>query len=538
MPRLTAVIGDGATYLSLRLAPEEVEGSVHVTRHRTLLPVFTSVVLMFGFAAPAAAVAAAGVSPMLEPGPKAVPVAVSGPGYGLFNCQVGLSVGQCYDPYQMRHAYGIDALIADGYTGRGRTITIVDAFQSPNIVAQLNYWDTFYGLPGLNGLGNPYDSSLGTFTQVAPDGLTAFVPGDPNMTGWAEEISLDVLWAHAIAPGANIVLDLAASNDDADILSATKYVVDHRMGDVISQSFGEDESCVDSTLLKQEHQVFAEATLRGITLFASSGDEGAAQSTCDGNSWSKAASSPASDPLVTAVGGTELQAADYCLTTLGCDPTANPEPGTHLGEIAWNEGPPYGDFQPYFDSTIATGGGFSLLFDEPFYQKGAIHGRTKGRGVPDVSYNGAVLHGVLTYLDIPGLGSGMYRFGGTSAGSPQWAAILAITDQKAHHDLGFINRGLYEIGQSKNQYTQAFFDIVSGNNSAEEYDASDTPIDVIGFDAGHGWDATTGLGSPKAAYLVNRLIWSVSPFDGLAAIRDSQQYRFGHWRGRGHHFPH
>ena len=108
------------------------------------------------------------------------------------------------------------------------------------------FYDSFYGLPGLNGLGGPPDPSLGTFTQIAPDGLTPFDPTDDNMVGWAEEISLDVVWAHAIAPGANIVLVLAKSNDDADILSATQYAVDHNLGNVISQSFGENESCVDS----------------------------------------------------------------------------------------------------------------------------------------------------------------------------------------------------------------------------------------------------------------------------------------------------
>jgi subtilase family serine protease len=70
----------------------------------------------------------------------------------------------------------------------------------------------------LNGLGGPADPSLGAFTQIAPDGLTAFDPTDDNMVGWAEEISLDVLLAHAIAPGATIVLVLAKTNDDADIL--------------------------------------------------------------------------------------------------------------------------------------------------------------------------------------------------------------------------------------------------------------------------------------------------------------------------------
>jgi subtilase family serine protease len=184
------------------------------------------------------------VSPALKLGPQATPASVAGPGYGLFSCQVGLSTGACYDPYQMRHAYNIDTLINAGFDGKGKTIVIIDAFQSPNIVQQLNTYIAFYGLPSMNGLGAAPDPSLGTFTQIAPDGLTPFVTGDPNMTGWAEEISLDVLWAHAIAPGANITLVLAKSNNDSDILSVTKYAVDNNLGNVISQSFGENESCV------------------------------------------------------------------------------------------------------------------------------------------------------------------------------------------------------------------------------------------------------------------------------------------------------
>jgi subtilase family serine protease len=496
-------------------------------RTRNALSVF-AVVAVISLAAGLAAVASAGTSvvPYVVVGPKAAPAAAIGPGYGLFNCQVGLSVGACYDPYQMQHAYNVDTLIGNGFTGHGRTIVIIDAFQSPNIVQQLNYYNTFYGLPGLNGLGNPYDPSLGTFTQIAPDGLTAFDQNDGNMVGWAEEISLDVLWAHAIAPGANITLVLAKSNSDEDILSATQYAVDHDLGDVISQSFGENESCMDPDLVAEQHQVFADATMKGITIFASSGDEGAAQPTCDGTSWAKAASSPASDPLVTAVGGTELHAADYCLTQLGCDPTANPAPGTYLSEIAWNEGPPFGDFQPYFDSTLATGGGFSVVFDEPSYQQGTIHGG-KQLGVPDVSYNAAVLHGVLTYLNIPGIPVGFYRFGGTSAGSPQWAAIAAIADQKAGHRLGFINTALYHIGQAKSHYAASFFDVTSGTNSAVEFDVNDNPITVQGFNAGPGWDATTGLGSPTTDQLVDYLIQFDSAGDGTAAIAGSKPHAKG-----------
>jgi subtilase family serine protease len=225
------------------------------------------------------------VSPFLQKGPQAVlaEVSAASPDYGLFTCQLGLEPDViCYDPYQMRTAYNVDKLIAAGFTGKGKTIVIVDAFQSPRIVDQLNTYNTFYGLPSLNGLGGAHDPKLGTFKQVAPDGLTPFDPADDNMVGWAEEISLDVLWAHAIAPAANITLVLAKSNEDADILSATQYAVDKNLGDVISQSFGEDESCVDAAILKAQHKLFVKATTKHITLLASSGDDGAAQPTCDG----------------------------------------------------------------------------------------------------------------------------------------------------------------------------------------------------------------------------------------------------------------
>lgn len=495
---------------------------IHVKSHKVIL-VLAAAALIVSLAPTAGRVthARSAASPSLKVGPQAIPALATGPSYGLFTCQVvNLSPNTtCYDPYQMRHAYNTDKLINAGFDGKGKTIVIVDAFQSPNIVLELNTYNGFYGLPSLNGLGGAHDPSLGTFTQVAPDGLTPFVVGNPDMTGWAEEISLDVLWAHAIAPGANIVLVLAKSDFDIDILSATKYAVDHNLGDVISQSFGENESCMDPTVLARQHQVFADATMKNITLLASSGDEGAAQSACDGSSFVKAVSSPASDPLVTAVGGTELHAARYCLTTtpVPCDPAANPAPGTYQGEIAWNE--------PNLSS--ATGGGFSVLYDEPSYQQGAIHGG-KQRGVPDVSYSAAVLHGALTYLNIPGIPAGMYLFGGTSAGSPQWAAILAIAGQKAGYNLGFINRALYSIGQAKPYYSASFFDVTSGNNSFGA---------VQGFTAGPGWDATTGLGSPTTDQLVNYLIQIVLPGDGPAAIAQSQPHPNGKPAVPGHVKP-
>ncbi len=468
-----------------------------------------------------AASAAGGSGSRMSVNPVITPAGSFNPAYGLFGCQVGLSVGACYDPYQMRNAYGIAPLIAAGSTGKGKTILILDAFQSPHIVQALNFYDSFYGLPGLNGLGNASDPNLGTFTQIAPQGLTAFVPGDPNMTGWAEEITLDVLWAHAIAPGANIVLDLATDNSDAALQSALQYAVDHNMANVISQSFGEAETCLDTATKNAWHSIYAAATMKGMTVFASSADQGAALPSCDGNSWIKAVSSPASDPLVTGVGGTELNAAGYCLPVLGCNPATNPTFGTYLSEIAWNEGLPFGDFGSIFGfGTIASGGGFSTVWSEPSYQQGILHG--KQRGVPDVSYNAAVLHGVLTYLDIPGFGTGFFRFGGTSAGSPQWAAITAIADQVAGHNLGFINAALYKTGQNASTYAAGFHDITSGTNSALEFDSANNPITITGFDAVTGWDAVTGLGSPIVNQLIPSLIANDSPGQGIAAINNSK----------------
>lgn len=431
----------------------------------------------------------------------------AGPQYGLFTCQlVGLRASNCLDPYEVRHAYGVDTLIAEGYDGRGQTIVIVDAYQNPSLATQMATFDTFYGLPDVQ------------LTLLAPDGLTPFDPTDATMSGWAEEISLDVEWAHAIAPGARIVLVQAKSSNDPDIISAVNYAVTNELGSVISMSFGENESCLGPDLTAEYHNLFAAATRKNITLFASAGDQGAAQMTCDGNSWVKAVSSPANDPLVSSVGGTELTVAKYCLASQGCDPTQNPAAGTYLSETAWNEGLPYGDYGDIFGyGTLSGGGGFSIIFGEPSYQQYVLPDG-KQRGLPDVAYNAAVEHGVLTYLAIPGIQSGFYTFGGTSAGSPQWSAITAIANQRAGKSLGFLNTGLYRVAVKRQFYAESFHDITTGTNSSLQFDSLGNPVNIIGFDAGIGWDPVTGLGTPKVAALVDDLIRLVSPGDGTAAI--------------------
>lgn len=441
------------------------------------------------------------VSPQIAMGPKAQAAGQASPGYGLFTCQLGLSSATCYDPYQMRRAYGTDRLIGAGFDGSGRTIVIVDAFGSPTIDKDVGIFSSFYGLPSA------------ALTQVYPQGPVSFDPTDPNMVGWASETTLDVEWAHAIAPKAKIVLVVARTNNDDDILGALRYAVDNDLGDVISMSFGENESCLDPALLAAYHDVFANATRRNITLFASSGDQGAAQQTCDGKSWVRAVSHPASDPLVSGVGGTELHAASYCIAKLGCDPATAPAFGTWQGEVAWNE----------FDSE-STGGGISVVFDAPPYQKSSL--KAAGRAVPDVAYNAAIEHGVLVYWSAPDAfgGEGFWLFGGTSAGAPQWSAILAIGDQIAGKRLGYLNAAFYQLRQTPPNYGPSFHDITSGNNSVIETDALNHDVVIGGFVAGTAWDGSTGIGSPKVDGLVARLIQRVSPGDGVAAIATSKPH--------------
>jgi subtilase family serine protease len=398
---------------------------------------------------------AIGVSPHYKLAGRANPAEPA-----TFTCQLDVPA-TCYGPAQIRAAYGIDKLAANG---AGRTIVIVDAFQSPTIQEDLDAFDTLFEVPAA------------TVNIVAPDGLTPFDPNDANQVGWSGEISLDVEWAHAVAPAAKITLVLSKTNDDADILSATKFAVDHNLGDVISQSFGEDERCVTPAIATAQHRVFQNATLKGITLLASSGDQGAAQPTCDGASFSKAVSSPATDPFVTAVGGTLL--------------TADGVTGAYQSETTWNE--------PEFEA--GTGGGFSTLTPTPIYQK-QLH--LPSRGVPDVAYNAGINTSVLTVWGSSGFGAGaVFGFGGTSAGSPQWAGLVALAAQTRHARVGWLNPQLYALSLVKPVYTALFHDITTGDNTFVGTADDGTTVTVPGFAAKKGWDPATGLGSPKANTLV------------------------------------
>ena len=395
-------------------------------------------------------------------------VGTAKPADTIFPCET-TTPATCYGPQQIRAAYGFDKLGKQGIDGRGQTIVIVDAYQAPTIRHDLALFNRGAGLP---------DAPLDIY---APQGLTPFDINDGNQVGWAGEISLDVEYAHAIAPKARIALVLAKSNDDPDIDAVLRWVADKKLGTVVSQSFGEAEECVlnGAPELRIEHKIYQRMTANGTTAIASAGDEGAAEPTCDGSSWIKAASTPASDPLVTGIGGTALY--------------ANGVTGAYQGETVWNEP----------DYAVAGGSGLSKVYAEPSWQK-AVQ-RTGRRSVPDVSYSAAVNEGVLTVWSSSGLGQdAVFVFGGTSAGSPQWAGLVALAAQKAHHRLGDINPTLYALGTSK-YYPALFHDITKGDTSVVEPDANGNPVPISGVPADPQWDFATGFGSPKAQYLVKAL---------------------------------
>ncbi len=391
----------------------------------------------------------------------------------VFSCQSATAAVACYSPQALLKAYGIQRVQDAGIKGQGQTIVIIDAFGDPTVADDLNVFDTVFGLPAAHlNVINPFGA--------------VFDPNDADAVGWSGEIALDVESAHAVAPAATIDLVVAKSDQDQDIENALEYAVSHNLGSVISQSYGEAESCVEPSILRAQHRTFAQAVRKGISLFASSGDDGAAELTCDGSSFFQAASSPASDPLVTSVGGTHLDASQ-------------PD-GAYIGESAWN------------DEFGASGGGYSTIYQRPFYQNGFVHNR--GRGVPDVAYNGDVNGGLLVAWSqgVPENVGDIFIFGGTSAGSPQWAAMTALVDTVFGRQ-GDINPLLY-LFVARIEYSRVFHDVTTGNNSVVLADANGNPVTVNGFNATRGWDAVTGLGSidlGNALLGSGRGCWSKSP---------------------------
>ncbi|GER91744.1 hypothetical protein KDW_59060 [Dictyobacter vulcani] len=284
---------------------------------------------------------------------------------GLPACLRRMIRPRCYSPQQIRRAYQIQPLLNAGITGKGQTIVIVDFFQSPSVRSDLRLFDQLFHLP---------EPQL---TIYAPTGLTPFNRKSKTQKLAAIETSLDVEWAHAIAPGAAIALVLSRSEEYEDVYAATKFAIEQHLGSVLSQSFGQPESTLPIEFARQEHELFEEARAQGMSVFASSGDRGTLSPIYGGMprrviAIGQGVEYPASDPLVTSVGG----------TSLFLDPG-----GSYAYESVWS------------NRSGAPGGGFSHIFARPDYQEG-ITGIGNTRSVPDVAYVGDPSTGVLVVTTI------------------------------------------------------------------------------------------------------------------------------------------
>jgi Dockerin type I domain len=347
-----------------------------------------------------------------------------------------------YSPAQIVSAYGVNDIFFNGVAGNGtgQTIAIIDAFNDPSIISDANAFSVHFGLPQFNGSGEP---SLTVLNQTGGVSL----PGNSTPGQWDIEESLDVEWAHSIAPGANIILFEANSSSTADLFTAVTTAAKTAGVSVVSMSFSTPQ-LLDFYAANGDPELGEDSTFttptghQGVTFFASTGDDGA-----------PSVGYPALSPNVVAVGGTTL--------TIGTD-------GSYLSESAWSGG----------------GGGTSIQEAQPSYQSSSIN-NTGLRATPDVSMDADPETGVYVLDSFDG---GYQQIGGTSLSTPMWAGIMAIVDQgRALKGLSSLDGPTQTLPMLYNLPSSDFHDIVTGNN---------------GYPATVGYDLATGLGTPNAALLV------------------------------------
>jgi len=348
----------------------------------------------------------------------------------------GYNASSGFSPSQIRTAYGINAINLGGVmgTGAGQTIAIVDAYNDPTIAKDLAAFDTAFGLP-----------APPSFKVLNQNGKTTSLPSTDPTGAWELEEALDVEWAHAVAPAANIVLVEANSNGISDLFTAID-TASHISGvSVVSMSWGFAGGFSTETDWDSDFNV------SGITFVAATGDNGSS------------AGYPADSPNVVAVGGTSLYLSN----------------GSKYGsEIAWSD----------------SSGGLSQFESRPSYQDRVSSIVGSKRGTPDVAFDASLSTGVSIYdtSAVATYGSAWIPVGGTSVGSPAWAGIIAIADQgRARAGLRPLSSaqtlaGLYSLPSAD------FHAVTSGSNAH--------------YSAKPGYDLVTGLGTPVANLLVPGLM--------------------------------
>jgi subtilase family serine protease len=456
-----------------------------------------------------------GAAPAISP--AAVTPAASAPADSGYAFQAGTQAppgefrgqSRVFDPQSMEASYNLNSLYDSGTNGLGKTVAIVDSFGYPQVAQDLETFSQGYGLPLMCGMpGVACLAGMPTFNvlqfgnhQVKPSPASAnsnpFGPGQEASNAWAGEVALDTQWVHAIAPMANILLVVTPTAETLGVqgfpnmMNAEQYVVDHHLADVVTQSFGAaEDSFSNYSVIQNLRHAFISGTQAGITFMAASGDNGstglAKPPVGHGNSLlpNPEVGWPASDPLVTGVGGTNLctDPVNGSLTADDSGPPAVCTSNAGQREVAWN----------------GSGGGFSRVFSKPGYQD-AVPATQIGsmRGVPDVSWDASCQTYVWVRISAPGVTPGFYGICGTSAASPQFAGMVALADQLGGRDLGLINPTLYSLASGSNA-SSYFFDVTTGNNIV-------AGTGIPGYNATTGWDPVTGVGTPNAANLVPAL---------------------------------
>jgi subtilase family serine protease len=319
------------------------------------------------------------------------------------------------------------------------------------------------------------------------------------MVGWAGETTLDVEYAHVVAPGAKILLvetpvsETEGTHGFPQIVKAETFVIQHHLGDVISQSFSATERTFPGAAavlaLRGAYQL---AARNRVTVLAASGDSGAADVKLDETTYYPfpVTSWPDSDPLVTGVGGTQLH-----FTARG-QPAA-PTVWNDTGSPAVNEFAE-GNAGP---NPLAGGGGLSVLFGRPGYQNGVKSVTGARRGVPDISMSAACDGSVDTYGTYRGAPPGWSPACGTSEATPLFAGIVALADQVAGHRLGLINPALYRLAAAG---APGITDVTRGNTTVSFRQGGKLHT-VHGYAAGRGYDLASGVGTVNAPYFVREL---------------------------------
>lgn len=395
--------------------------------------------------------------------------------------------------------YNVNPLYAasPAVDGTGQTIAIVG--RTDINLADVQFFRSFFGLS-------------------AKDPVSIHNGADPGNLGGGEETEadLDVEWSGAIARNATIdfvISQSTAATDGVDL--SAQYIVNNNLASIMSTSFGLCEQALGAAGNNFWSNLFAQAAAQGITAFVSSGDSGAAGCDPSGNASGTGAgvNGLASTPNNVAVGGTQFNENGGNFWSSANNPADQSSVLSYIPEVAWNEsGATVGG-----SGLFSTGGGQSLIYVKPAYQSGPGVPADGARDLPDVSLSSAGHDGYLIIQGHTAANSGLAAVGGTSAASPSFAGLMALIVQKDGAQ-GNANPVFYSLGQSQALGGAAVYhDTTTGNNSVPG---------VTGFNAGAGYDQSTGWGSVDAASLVNA--WpSPAPDFSIAASPASQSVNQG-----------